>query len=309
MYRGQLHPGKHEPMVSLEEFDRVQMLLGRKGKPRPKTHAFAFTGAIRCEECDCLYTAIEKTKLIKSTGKLKTFVYYFCTRKKRDMECTQRKHLRVEDLEAQITAELGKLTILPEFRDWALEILRESNDRKIGDRAKVHENLSKAILQTQRQLDNLTGMRYRELITDDEFKKERASLQVEINKLRERLRETEGRADRWLDLTERVFNFATHARQAFLEGDLQTKREIFLALGQNPTIKDGKLAIHANEWLQPIQERYPTLESEFVKLELNKHRESNARSEAFTSLRRVTRGSRDHDGCSFFFDAIRMGLS
>src|SRR3989338_1659159 len=34
-YRGIEQQGKHAPMVSLEEFDRVQMLLGRKGRPRP----------------------------------------------------------------------------------------------------------------------------------------------------------------------------------------------------------------------------------------------------------------------------------
>ena len=44
---GEIYHGKHEPMVTEEEFDRVQALLGRKGKPRPKRHEFAFTGLIR----------------------------------------------------------------------------------------------------------------------------------------------------------------------------------------------------------------------------------------------------------------------
>src|SRR3989344_5056848 len=47
-YSGQQTPGKQELMVSLEEFDRVQFLLGRKGKPRQKKHSYAFTGIIRC---------------------------------------------------------------------------------------------------------------------------------------------------------------------------------------------------------------------------------------------------------------------
>lgn len=29
--------GKHEPMITLDEYDRVQVLMGRKGKPRPKS--------------------------------------------------------------------------------------------------------------------------------------------------------------------------------------------------------------------------------------------------------------------------------
>jgi site-specific DNA recombinase len=48
--KGRQFEGKHEPIITLEEFDRVQILLGRKGKPRPKKHIFAFTGFIRCGE-------------------------------------------------------------------------------------------------------------------------------------------------------------------------------------------------------------------------------------------------------------------
>lgn len=53
------YDGKHEKMITLEEYDRVQKLLGREGKPRPKTHHFAFTGSLRCSECGCLFTAID----------------------------------------------------------------------------------------------------------------------------------------------------------------------------------------------------------------------------------------------------------
>ena len=52
-YGGRQYEGKHDPMITLEEYDRVQILLGRKGKPRPKRHTFAFTGFIRCEEGGC----------------------------------------------------------------------------------------------------------------------------------------------------------------------------------------------------------------------------------------------------------------
>jgi hypothetical protein len=56
-------------MITLEEFDRVQFLMGKKGKPRPKKHTFAFTGFIRCGECGCLYTAETKRKFIKKRKK------------------------------------------------------------------------------------------------------------------------------------------------------------------------------------------------------------------------------------------------
>lgn len=117
------YDGKHEKMITLDEYDRVQKLLGREGRPRPKTHHFAFTGSLRCAECGCLFTAIEKEKLIKGTGKIKKYTYYYCTRKKKDIKCSQKKALTEKNLETQIEKEIEKYTILPEFLHWAWEIL------------------------------------------------------------------------------------------------------------------------------------------------------------------------------------------
>ena len=64
---GVQYEGKHERMITLEEYDRVQILLGRKGKARPKKHIHAFTGSIRCGVCGCLYTAETKKKLLQKT--------------------------------------------------------------------------------------------------------------------------------------------------------------------------------------------------------------------------------------------------
>lgn len=284
--RGKQYQGKHEPMITLEEFDRVQVLLGRKGKPRPKHYEFAFTGAIRCEECGCLYTAETKRKFIKSTGKVAEFTYYHCTRRRKDFDCRQNKWLKVEDLELQIEREIEKYTILPEFRDWALEYLNENNDTEIEDRSKIYEMQHKSLVETQKELDNLTKMRYRDLIDDETFIKEKDLLQGKINQLKEKLRTTEVRAERWLELSEKTFNFATYARSAFLKGSLQTKKEILLALGQNPTVLDGKIHIKANEWLIPIKNGYPKLKAEYEKSEPRKILIDKRKTEEKSSVRR-----------------------
>jgi site-specific DNA recombinase len=56
---GKTYPGKHEAMVTLDQFDRVQEFLGHPGKQRPKTREFAFTGLIRCGACGLSVTAAE----------------------------------------------------------------------------------------------------------------------------------------------------------------------------------------------------------------------------------------------------------
>jgi DNA invertase Pin-like site-specific DNA recombinase len=56
--------GKHEPMITRDEFDKVQRLLGRKGRPRPRTRSFDYTGLLECGECHAMITAEEKFQII-----------------------------------------------------------------------------------------------------------------------------------------------------------------------------------------------------------------------------------------------------
>ena len=289
-YRGKVEQGKHPAMITLEEYDRVQILLGREGRPRPKTHDFFGTGIIRCAECGCIISAMEKTKLIKKTGELKTFTYYFCTRRKIGIKCSQRTYLPQEELEGQIKSEIAKFTILPEFKDWALEILRENNDQEIEERTKIYENQQKTLNELQGQLDTLTKMRYRGLIEDEEFSRERKELQQQITLLKGGMRETENRAEKWIDLTEDAFKFACYAHIKFSNGDIQTKREILNALGQNFLLKDQKLHITPQEWLLPIIEKYPAIEKQYQTVRTKKYPSPARQKEAFASLSPIVRG-------------------
>lgn len=270
--------GKYEPMITLEEFDRVQVLMGKKGKPRPKKHAFAFTGFIRCGECGCLYTAETKKKFIKKTGKVEEYTYYHCTRKKTTIDCTQRKVVPLDKLERQIEQELDSIALIPDFRTWALEVLNDNNDREIQDRTTIHENQCKTLLTTQAELDNLTKMRYRDLIDDDMFLKQRNELQTKITELKGKLRHTEERA-------EKTFNFATYAHEAFLNGGLELKKNILMAFGINPQIKAGTLTIEPMKWFIPIKNEAPALQKEYQRLELNKNPVTKAQSEALAAIR------------------------
>ncbi len=284
-WAGRVYNGNHKAMITLEEYDRVQVILGRAGKPRGQTHEFAYTGLMRCELCGATYTATEKTKLIKATGELKTYVYYHHGNHKRtDARCKYKTPMTLKEVEDQIDIELERNTIIPQFQQWALEILNRNNDKEIEERTKIYETQHKTLTETQKELDALTKMRYRELIDDETFIKERDELKTKIAKLTSGLRETESRAEKWLELTEKTFNFACYARKEFILGDLNKKREIFSALGQNFTVKDKKVAITNNEWFIPIEKAYPALEAEYKRIELMKNLTTAMRNELFAQL-------------------------
>ena len=167
-----------------------------------------------------------------------------------------------------------------------MEILNKENEKEIEDRKKIHETRCKAVLDTQKQIDELTRMRYRELIGDDVFKRELKQLQSQLASLKQYRSETEDRADKWLDLTEKTFHFATNAREAFIHGGMDTKKDILMAIGQNPTIKDGILRIETSEWLVPIKDTYPKLEEDCLRLEPLQVLENKERTELLDPVRR-----------------------
>ena len=131
------------------------------------------------------------------------------------------------------------------------------------------------------------------LISDEEFLKERKDLQSQIAKISQGMRETEKRAEHWIELTEKTFIFACYAMNEFRKGILETQREILSALGQNYTLKDGNLVIVPNEWFVPIQNGYPAIESEYHRLELENNEETQRQKAAFATFRPILRERRD----------------
>ena len=283
VWEGVEYKCNHETMITPEEFDKVQVIMGKNGHQRPKKYEFAFTGMITCAECGCQITAEEKEKYIKSTGEIKTYTYYHCTKRKRDIKCNQ-PCINLDNMEHQIDDILETITILPKFKDWALEILNKNNDCEVETRAKIYESQQKALAQTQRELDNLTKMRYREIIDDEEFIPQRDELRLKIKNLRKEVDGLEKRADEWLEISQEVFRFASHARINFNTGNLQKKREMVRTIGTNFVLKDKKLYIEQKDYFEPIQKGYKALEAEYLALEPDKLPLNKAKTELLNSV-------------------------
>jgi site-specific DNA recombinase len=280
-HNGELHQGSHNPMITLAEYDRVQTILGRKGRPRPKTHSFAYRGLMTCGECGCAITAETKTKYIKSTGETKEYTYYHCTRKR---PCSQRSSISENQVEQQVVERLSSITIIPEFRDWALEVLRSNHETEVVDREAIQRSQTNAVIACQRQLDNLTSMRLKDLLSDDEYVEQRERLSNELRRHKETLHDTELRGERWLELTERAFDFATNARHLFSTGTEDDKRRIFSGIGGNITLVDSNLKIEYHPWFTPIAEKYPEIARAFEEVRTKKFATSKEKKAAFAAI-------------------------
>ena len=263
--KGEYYPGTHLPMVTSEEYDKAQIILGRKGKPRPKSRTFDFTGLMKCGECGGSITAEEKTKLLKD-GHTKYYTYYHCSKRIKDIKCHQ-KSKEGSFIEGFILSELEKLLIDEDFHKYAKQYLNELNDQELKDRGQVYENTEKAYKDTQKCLDRLTKAYYRELIDDEEFDKQRKELLVEKNKFKLQLDQVDERANQWLKLSHEAFDFTRYAIYWFKNGNTDRRKAIINKLGSNFILKDGNIAFELNNVLKIILQGKEKIKIEVARLE------------------------------------------
>ncbi len=251
---GNWHKGVHKPMITREEFDRIQVLLGRRSNPRQKRHEIMYRGPIKCGECGCMITAEEKTKYQKN-GNKHDYTYYHCT-KRRDPNCKQ-PPIEEAELEKQIAKEVGSIEIPEDFTKWALARLREMNTQEVSDRDRIYGSQRREYEGCVRKIDNLIDMRANNELTEDEFKGRKQTLLAEKERLASLLKDTDKRVENWLEIAERGFNFAEKAAAIFAEAkendDIETRKEIFASLGSDLILKDKILSIDWDNLLFPIQ--------------------------------------------------------
>ncbi len=234
--------GTHEPLITEEEFWRVQKILGEP-VPRPQIKEFAYTGLIRCQECGCHFTAYE---IRKKSGK--SYTYYRCTKRKDGVECSQRQ-ISKKDLEKQIMRLLTEMTIPTQFADWAVRWLRFVHENETDSQSSLRESLQTAYNDTQKQIDRLTDILIRELISEKEYKKRKSELMQERSRVSAKLADQEQAADNWVDRMEKAFMFAKSARAMFANDErVESRRRIVRALGSNFSILDKKLSLE----LEPV---------------------------------------------------------
>ncbi len=277
-YRGEILQGAHKQMITLEEFDKAQIILGRKGKPRVRAHEFPLTNLIKCmcassitgterfrktcTNCHKRFNAQNYDKCPKcgtiAPQKVTHLIHYNCD-KYLNPKCTQ-SGISGNDLERQIDELLTTLTIPQEFIDWTMDILRKDRQDDINVRADMLKNLKFAISAASRRLDNLSKKYFSEankdgeILSDDEYIKLKNQYILERKQIEEKIKALGDTQDEWLDNSEKLFNFAKQARGWFEKGSADEKRAIVSALGINFVLKDKKLSVDLLKPIEKIQE-------------------------------------------------------
>ncbi|WP_375414585.1 recombinase family protein [uncultured Bradyrhizobium sp.] len=235
VWNGETFAGKHDRMVTESEFRQVRATLREPSRIRGQRHVFAYTGMIRCGSCRHVVTAEKRTNRYGYR-----YVYYHCVKRAIGPRCRE-PSIELKVLESQLLEYLKHLTIPATIENWIIEELNAAQAQFREGRVKVANALKGTLAAIADQLVELTRLRLRNLLDDEEFTRQRALLIKEQSGLAERLQ----KADHTSDVIEPFrlsILFNNRAAVWFSRATIDEKRLILKTVRSNLTLK-GKILL------------------------------------------------------------------
>lgn len=221
--KGELIKGKHEAMITPDEFERVQQILKRRSFTAPRHKEYAFTGLMHCVYCGQQITG--ETKRL-STGEL--WENYHCADSR--LRCMKLGMSRAKVL-GRIARELDRLDVDQRFLIIAVENIRRALGSAQGDTNTLLRSQEKALEQATERLQRLGEMWLDGLITDRRRYEEMEERELtRKNKITTEIERIRSEAERMRKNLERSAAFLAKAKDEMKVADDRRIKEICRAL-------------------------------------------------------------------------------
>ena len=225
-YGGELHEGKHTPIISKALFDRVQAVLQERSNPHhtEKNDPQALCGLLSCQSCGMMITGEFRIKRQKN-GNEHHYVYYHCTKKNKAIKCSE-PSIREEVLDTQLSSLIENFS-LPE--DWARQMFtmleKDEHDGAHSSAAFVQESKEKTATLSQK-LQRLLDSYLEQDIEREVYLKKKAELMSEKKSLEERIVTLEKQQIGWLEPLREWLKEAQNGGKIARDYDLMAKKVI-----------------------------------------------------------------------------------
>src|SRR5258705_3106764 len=234
-WNGKLIQGKHEALVPVELWERVQDVMdGRFAKKAKRgKHDFAFSGLIACHACGCA---------VVGEIKKQRYVYYHCTgyadKCRGNPASCRRKYVGEEALEAQFTELLGRLKFDDEVLEWVREALHASN----ADERREHEEAIKRHQAEYKRLNDRIHAMYVDkldgLVDTAFFEKMSNQWREEQNRCQREIERHQNADKSYLHEGVALLDLARNAQRLFATPEPREKRRLLNFVLSNFTWED-----------------------------------------------------------------------
>jgi site-specific DNA recombinase len=232
-YKENLYQGKHEPLVSVELFQKVQQVFepNRNGNKDDK-HVFALRDFLYCAECGCKITAENQ----------RGHVYYRCTHGKGREVCHEKAYTREEKLLEQVERILATIEISPETIAELVEDSRSLDEAEDGSRETERAGLERAISDVRQKTDRLLDSYLEGVLDKDTYQRKAHELGQSRFTLEHRLESLspehdDGRTAR----LEGLLEVARTARMRFRDATVEERRQVLSTVLLNATLSGQEI--------------------------------------------------------------------
>jgi site-specific DNA recombinase len=231
---GQIYQGQHEPLISQEIFDKIQLVLAGKNTPKINRHMFLLKQLLKCAECKGTVTwEIHKG-----------IIYGHCNHYR---NCSQKKWTREDEVENQLIKGFEGLQIKnTRIAKWLKKALKESHRDAIDYETSSLKELQDRLAQIEKRLDRLYDDKLDEKITklfyDQKFRQytqEKADIVAAIEKHAKA-------KNNHFDLGVNLYELSQRAKEIYLRAKechlLEEQRRLISLVFTNMTLDKGNLA-------------------------------------------------------------------
>ncbi len=224
-WQGKIYPGKHEPLISKDLFDKVQTLLKRVTQnPHFQKHDYLFKTKMYCLHCGGMVTWYEK----------KGNVYGHCNYTKHYKDCIKKTCITEGEAEEQIKPLF--LELKPKTQavlQWIEGIIADSEKAQITARLSKVNGINSQLAQIKIRKDKLYEAKIEKSIPAevcDEKLTQCAQEEQQLNEALDRLNEG---GDIFTQLAKAVHVMAYYSRDIYEKSNLDEKRLLFSELFTN----------------------------------------------------------------------------
>jgi site-specific DNA recombinase len=173
IYDGIEYPGRHEPLIDPELFDKVQKVLytERNAGTRERVHDHYLKGAIWCARCR------RRLILRPSTSKTGRLYFYYICRGVQEADCDL-PALPLHKVEHAVTNHYNRIRIPPQYRETLGNLATSTADDSKETTTKLRASLREQLTELDRQED-----RFLDLIGDPEWPQDK--IKTRMQKVRE----------------------------------------------------------------------------------------------------------------------------
>ncbi len=243
-YKGELHEGVHEPLVSKKLFDQCRKVMSNRSKPKSSgLKPFLYRGLIRCSVCGGLVTSETS----------KGHVYLHCTKRMEPCKHEYRPAVREEVITEQITQALERVSMPNEWIDGMLSKLDDEQARFAEAGKRKHQALDASKQQIQDKLHIAEEGWLDGVICKDRYRVIQSDLVAKRQSIDEEMASVERLSVNRLESMRRFIKASKQAQKLTSGGTPEQKRDFFKKVGSNPQLVSRVLVFEARDPWQHVE--------------------------------------------------------